>query len=55
MEIIPNVHLIRDSFVNLYLIAEPDGLTLIDAGMGSNGRKALMEVRYAYRSRARAG
>jgi glyoxylase-like metal-dependent hydrolase (beta-lactamase superfamily II) len=41
MEVIPNVHLIRDGFVNMYLIAEADGLTLIDAGMGRDGRKVL--------------
>jgi glyoxylase-like metal-dependent hydrolase (beta-lactamase superfamily II) len=32
MEIVPGVHLIPSSFVNLYLIVDPDGLTLIDAG-----------------------
>jgi glyoxylase-like metal-dependent hydrolase (beta-lactamase superfamily II) len=41
MEIIPNVHQIKDVVVNLYLIAEPDGLTLIDAGFGKDARKIL--------------
>jgi glyoxylase-like metal-dependent hydrolase (beta-lactamase superfamily II) len=44
MEIIPNVHQIRDSFVNLYLISEPDGITLIDAGFGRDGRKVLQAI-----------
>ncbi len=41
MEIIPNVHLIPNGFVNVYLIVDPDGLTLIDAGMASNGKAIL--------------
>ncbi len=32
-EIVPNVYRIDAGFVNLYLIAEDDGLTLIDTGM----------------------
>jgi glyoxylase-like metal-dependent hydrolase (beta-lactamase superfamily II) len=41
MEIIPNVHLIPNGFVNVYLIADADGLTLIDAGMARNGKAIL--------------
>jgi glyoxylase-like metal-dependent hydrolase (beta-lactamase superfamily II) len=41
MEIIPNVHLIPNGFVNVYLIVDPDGLTLIDAGMASDGKAIL--------------
>jgi glyoxylase-like metal-dependent hydrolase (beta-lactamase superfamily II) len=41
MEIIPNVHLIPNGFVNVYLIVDPDGLTLIDAGMARNGKAIL--------------
>ncbi len=41
MEIIPNVHLISNGFVNVYLIVDPDGLTLIDAGMAHNGKAIL--------------
>jgi glyoxylase-like metal-dependent hydrolase (beta-lactamase superfamily II) len=41
MEIIPNVHLIPNGFVNAYLIVDPDGLTLIDAGMARNGKAIL--------------
>jgi glyoxylase-like metal-dependent hydrolase (beta-lactamase superfamily II) len=44
MQITPRVHLIRDSFVNLYLIVDEDGLTLIDAGFGRNGGKALRAI-----------
>ena len=33
MEIILQVHLLSGSFVNFYLIAEPDNLTLIDTGL----------------------
>jgi len=35
MEVIPNVYLISGTVVNCYLIAEPDGLTLIDTGLPS--------------------
>jgi glyoxylase-like metal-dependent hydrolase (beta-lactamase superfamily II) len=41
MEIITNVHLIPNGFVNAYLIVDPDGLTLIDAGMARNGKAIL--------------
>jgi glyoxylase-like metal-dependent hydrolase (beta-lactamase superfamily II) len=41
VEIIPNVHLIPNGFVNAYLIVDPDGLTLIDAGMARNGKAIL--------------
>jgi len=41
MEIIPNVHVVPNGFVNAYLIVEPDGLTLIDAGMARNGKAIL--------------
>jgi glyoxylase-like metal-dependent hydrolase (beta-lactamase superfamily II) len=44
MQITPRVHLIRDSFVNLYLIVDEDGLTLIDAGFGRNGGKVLRAI-----------
>lgn len=33
MEVIPGIHRIPGSMVNCYLIVEPDGVTLIDAGM----------------------
>jgi glyoxylase-like metal-dependent hydrolase (beta-lactamase superfamily II) len=41
MEIIPNVHLISSVAVNVYLIIDPDGLTLIDAGLPRGGKKIL--------------
>jgi len=41
MEIIPNVHLITATFVNMYLIVDPDGLTLIDTGMSGSEKRIL--------------
>jgi len=41
MEIIPNVHLIPNIVANPYLIVDPDGLTLIDAGLPGNHKKIL--------------
>src|SRR5512140_1634073 len=41
MEIIPNVHLIDGIVANPYLIVEPGGLTLIDAGLPGSHRKIL--------------
>ncbi len=39
MEIIPGVHVIPSRIVNVYLIVEPEGLTLIDTGLPNNGKK----------------
>lgn len=39
----PTVHQIKNGFVNIYLIVEPGGLTLVDAGTGS-GHKAVMRT-----------
>jgi glyoxylase-like metal-dependent hydrolase (beta-lactamase superfamily II) len=44
MEIVPNVHLIAGGMVNQYLIIDPDGLTLIDAGMARRGRRILKYI-----------
>jgi len=41
MEIIPKVHLIPGITANPYLIIEPDGLTLIDAGLPGSHKKIL--------------
>jgi glyoxylase-like metal-dependent hydrolase (beta-lactamase superfamily II) len=41
MEISPNAHLIPSSIVNVYLIIDPDGLTLIDTGLAGNAKKVL--------------
>ena len=41
MQIAPGIHQIVDTFVNLYLLEDEGGLTLIDAGFGRGGRKAL--------------
>jgi glyoxylase-like metal-dependent hydrolase (beta-lactamase superfamily II) len=44
MEIIAGVHVLKNSFVNLYLILEGDGLTLIDTGMPKSGAKLVLET-----------
>jgi glyoxylase-like metal-dependent hydrolase (beta-lactamase superfamily II) len=41
MEIIPNIHLIPGGIVNSYLLIEPTGLTLIDAGLPGSHKKIL--------------
>jgi glyoxylase-like metal-dependent hydrolase (beta-lactamase superfamily II) len=41
MEIIPNVHLIPKTVANPYLLMDPDGLTLIDAGLPGSHKKVL--------------
>jgi glyoxylase-like metal-dependent hydrolase (beta-lactamase superfamily II) len=44
LEVIAGVYQIPNSFVNLYLIVEADGLTLIDAGMARSGPKVALEA-----------
>jgi len=44
MEIAPGVHHLPISIVNAYLLVEPDGLTLIDAGMPGNDKRILKYV-----------
>lgn len=44
MEILPGIHQLKNTFVNLYLILEDDGLTLIDAGVGRSGPKLVLET-----------
>jgi glyoxylase-like metal-dependent hydrolase (beta-lactamase superfamily II) len=39
MEIIPNVHLIPDITANPYLMLDPGGLTLVDAGLPGSQKK----------------
>lgn len=41
MKIIENVYLVPGVFANTYLIADADGLTLIDAGLPRSGQKIL--------------
>jgi glyoxylase-like metal-dependent hydrolase (beta-lactamase superfamily II) len=41
MEILPNIHLIPDIIANSYLLINPGGLTLIDAGLPGSHRKIL--------------
>ena len=44
MEIAPNVHLIPNIVANPYLLIDPDGLTLIDAGLPGSHRKILRYI-----------
>jgi len=44
MEIIPNVHLITATFVNMYLVVDPDGLTLIDTGIAGSEKRVLKYI-----------
>ena len=43
-EVITGVYQLPNSFVNMYLILEPDGLTLIDAGVAKSGAKVVLEA-----------
>jgi glyoxylase-like metal-dependent hydrolase (beta-lactamase superfamily II) len=52
MEIIPQVHHLSGSFVNFYLIAEPDGLTLIDTGLSRHFKTTLQAISHLDRSPA---
>lgn len=44
MEIIPNVHRVPGVIGNVYLIVEPDGLTLIDVGLSGSHKKILRYI-----------
>ena len=45
MQIEPYLRQIENTFVNLWLIVEPDGLTLIDTGLARSGpKKVLAEI-----------
>lgn len=44
MEIVSNVHHIPDIIANPFLIIDPDGLTLIDAGLARNDGKVLKYI-----------
>lgn len=44
MEISPNVHLIPSRIVNVYLILDADGLTLIDTGLAGNAKNVLKYI-----------
>jgi glyoxylase-like metal-dependent hydrolase (beta-lactamase superfamily II) len=45
MEIIPNIHIIPGITVNHYLLKDPNGLTLIDAGIPGSAWKVLAYLR----------
>jgi glyoxylase-like metal-dependent hydrolase (beta-lactamase superfamily II) len=44
MGIIPNLHVIPSTIVNVYLIIDPDGLTLIDTGLPGHAKKVLKYI-----------
>ncbi len=44
MEIVPNVHAIPGTVVNVYLLVDADGLTLIDTGLAGNDKKVLKYI-----------
>jgi glyoxylase-like metal-dependent hydrolase (beta-lactamase superfamily II) len=44
MEIVKNIYQIPGVFANSYLIVEPEGLTLIDAGIPGSGKKILQYI-----------
>ncbi|MFN4294378.1 MAG: MBL fold metallo-hydrolase [Thermoflexales bacterium] len=44
LEIVPGVYQLDNRLVNLYLIAEPEGLTLIDAGIAGSGAKLALRA-----------
>ncbi len=44
MEIFPDVHWLDLGFSNVYLVADTDGLTLVDAGMPRQTRKILSAI-----------
>jgi glyoxylase-like metal-dependent hydrolase (beta-lactamase superfamily II) len=41
MQLLPSLYLIPGVIANVYLIVDPDGLTLIDAGLPGRGRKIM--------------
>src|SRR5262249_27567413 len=45
MEALPGIHRIDGVIANVYLLVEPQGLTLIDTGMPGSSRKILDYVR----------
>ncbi len=47
MEIYPGVHHIQQMFVNMYLVAGPDGLLLVDTGLGGSRGRILRAIRDA--------
>ena len=45
MEVLPGIHRINGIIANVYLLVEPQGLTVIDTGMPGSARKILDYVR----------
>lgn len=44
IEVIPGVYQLNNRFVNLYLIVEPEALTLVDAGIAGSGASLVLRV-----------
>jgi glyoxylase-like metal-dependent hydrolase (beta-lactamase superfamily II) len=44
MEIAEGIHRLENSFVNIYLVVEPTGLTLVDTGLTKSGSKVVLET-----------
>lgn len=44
IEVVPGVYQLSDRFVNLYLIAEAEGLTLIDAGIAGSAPRLVLRA-----------
>jgi glyoxylase-like metal-dependent hydrolase (beta-lactamase superfamily II) len=44
IQVVPGVYQLNNRFVNLYLIAEPDGLTLVDAGIAGSGAALVLRT-----------
>jgi glyoxylase-like metal-dependent hydrolase (beta-lactamase superfamily II) len=44
LEIVPGVYLLKNTFVNIYLIAEATGLALIDTGIRRSGPKLVLQA-----------
>ena len=42
--LMPTIHTLANSFVNLYLIEEPDQLTLIDSGLAASAPKLVLKA-----------
>ena len=40
----PPIRQLSNQFVNLYLIEEPEGLTLVDAGIAKSGPKLVLRT-----------
>jgi glyoxylase-like metal-dependent hydrolase (beta-lactamase superfamily II) len=44
MELLPDIYMLKNRYVNLYLLVEDSGLTLIDTGIVKSGPKLVLET-----------